>query len=235
MESGGRRRGAPAGIFEIDELLRLAPQEERVYRLRCVEPWSAVVPWVGCALSERIRRAEPTGSPKYVEFTTLADPKQMPGLVTLVLDRPYIEGLRMDEAMHPLTSLAFGLYGEMLPAQIGAPLRLADAAAADVRLVRSLLRAAALRRVPLARPMVRPPCDRERRTQAPASHCGLHAPVVAGAAGSDIDERMGQAARRAQLAAPAPACTLSRCWRCCTSGGRRRRRTKWASRSSTPS
>jgi len=110
--------------FDIDELLKLAPLEERVYRLRCVEAWSAVVPWVGYPLAELIRRVEPTGNAKYVEFVTLADPKQMPGLSSRVLDWPYVEGLRMDEAMHPLTLLSFGLYGEVLPAQNGAPLRL---------------------------------------------------------------------------------------------------------------
>jgi len=108
----------------IDELLKLAPMEERIYRLRCVEAWSAVIPWVGYPLAELIRRVEPTGNAKYVEFTTLADPKQMNGLGSRVLEWPYVEGLRIDEAMHPLTLLAFGLYGEVLPAQNGAPLRL---------------------------------------------------------------------------------------------------------------
>jgi sulfoxide reductase catalytic subunit YedY len=110
--------------FDIDDLLRLAPLEERVYRLRCVEAWSAVVPWIGYPLAELIKRVEPTGNAKFVEFTTLADPKQMPGLRSRVLDWPYVEGLRMDEAMHPLTLLTFGLYGEVLPNQNGAPLRL---------------------------------------------------------------------------------------------------------------
>jgi methionine sulfoxide reductase catalytic subunit len=111
-------------IFDVDELLKLAPLEERVYRLRCVEAWSAVVPWVGFPLNELIRRVEPTGKARYVEFTTLADPQQMPGLKSRVLDWPYVEGLRMDEAAHPLTLLTFGLYGEVLPAQNGAPLRI---------------------------------------------------------------------------------------------------------------
>jgi len=110
--------------FDIDALLKLAPMEERVYRLRCVEAWSAVVPWIGYPLAELIRRVEPTGNARYVEFTTLADPKQMPGLRSRVLDWPYVEGLRMDEAMHPLTLLTFGMYGEVLPNQNGAPLRL---------------------------------------------------------------------------------------------------------------
>jgi len=108
----------------IDELLKLAPMEERIYRLRCVEAWSAVIPWIGYPLAELIRRVEPTGNAKFVEFTTLADPKQMNGLGSRVLDWPYVEGLRMDEAMHPLTLLTFGLYGEVLPAQNGAPVRI---------------------------------------------------------------------------------------------------------------
>ena len=108
----------------LDDLLKLAPMEERIYRLRCVEGWSMVIPWVGYSLSHLIRRAEPTGKARYVEFVTLADPKQMPGLRSPVLDWPYVEGLRLDEAMHPLTLMAFGLYGEILPNQNGAPLRL---------------------------------------------------------------------------------------------------------------
>jgi sulfoxide reductase catalytic subunit YedY len=110
--------------FDIDDLLKLAPLEERVYRLRCVEAWSAVVPWIGYPLAELIRRVEPTGKAKFVEFTTLADAKQMPGLGASVIDWPYTEGLRLDEATHPLTLLSFGLYGQVLPAQNGAPLRL---------------------------------------------------------------------------------------------------------------
>lgn len=113
-----------AQVLGIDELLKLAPMEERIYRLRCVEGWSMVVPWVGFSLAELIRRVEPTGNAKFVEFTTLADKAQMPGLRSSVLDWPYVEGLRMDEAMHPLTLLAFGLYGEVLPPQNGAPVRL---------------------------------------------------------------------------------------------------------------
>jgi sulfoxide reductase catalytic subunit YedY len=111
-------------VFDLDELLRLAPMEERIYRLRCVEGWSMVIPWVGYSLAELIRRVEPTGNAKYVEFVTLADRSQMPGLRSSVLDWPYVEGLRLDEAMQPLTLLAFGLYGEVLPNQNGAPLRL---------------------------------------------------------------------------------------------------------------
>ncbi len=112
-----------ARTYDIDSLLKLAPLEERVYRMRCVEGWSMVIPWVGFPLAELIRRAEPTGNAKYVEFVTLHDPRQMPGQRSRVLDWPYVEGLRMDEAMHPLTLLAVGLYGELLPKQNGAPVR----------------------------------------------------------------------------------------------------------------
>lgn len=110
-------------VYDLDGLLKLAALEERIYRLRCVEGWSMVIPWVGYSLAELIRRVEPTGNAKYVEFVTLADKSQMPGLRSSVLDWPYVEGLRMDEAMHPLTLLAFGLYGEVLPNQNGAPVR----------------------------------------------------------------------------------------------------------------
>ena len=111
-------------VYDIDELLKLAPLEERIYRMRCVEGWSMVIPWIGVPLSELIRRVEPTGNARYVEFVTLGDRKQMPGLAYPVLQWPYVEGLRMDEAMHPLTLLVFGLYGEVLPNQNGAPVRL---------------------------------------------------------------------------------------------------------------
>jgi sulfoxide reductase catalytic subunit YedY len=111
-------------VYDIDALLKLAPLEERVYRMRCVEGWSMVIPWVGFPLRELIRRAEPTGNAKYIEFVTLNDPRQMPGQRSRVLDWPYVEGLRLDEAMHPLTLLAVGLYGEVLPNQNGAPIRL---------------------------------------------------------------------------------------------------------------
>ncbi len=110
--------------YALEDLLKLSAQEERIYRLRCVEGWSMVIPWVGYSLSELIKKVEPLGSAKYVEFVTQADRKTMPYVGTRVLDWPYVEGLRMDEAMHPLTLLAFGLYGEVLPKQNGAPLRL---------------------------------------------------------------------------------------------------------------
>ena len=112
------------GKYTLEDLLKLSAQEERIYRLRCVEGWSMVVPWVGYSLAELIKRVEPLGSAKYVEFLTLADPKTMPFVGSAVLDWPYAEGLRMDEAMHPLTLLAFGMYGEVLPNQNGAPVRL---------------------------------------------------------------------------------------------------------------
>jgi methionine sulfoxide reductase catalytic subunit len=113
-----------ARTFDIEDLLKLAPLEERVYRMRCVEGWSMVIPWVGYSLSELIRRVEPTANAKFVEFVTLADRSQMPGVRSSVLDWPYVEGLRIDEAMHPLTLLCMGLYGEVLPNQNGAPVRL---------------------------------------------------------------------------------------------------------------
>jgi sulfoxide reductase catalytic subunit YedY len=112
------------GTFGIDDLLKLAPMEERVYRLRCVEGWSMVIPWVGYSLAELIRRVEPTGNAKFVQFVTLADRAQMPGLSSSVLQWPYAEALRLDEAMQPLSMLAFGLYGQVLPNQNGAPVRL---------------------------------------------------------------------------------------------------------------
>ncbi len=110
--------------LDLDALLKLASMEERIYRMRCVEGWSMVIPWIGWSMAELIRKVEPTGNAKFVEFTTLADPAQMPGLRSRVLDWPYVEGLRLDEAMNPLTMMAFGLYGEVLPKQNGAPLRL---------------------------------------------------------------------------------------------------------------
>jgi sulfoxide reductase catalytic subunit YedY len=111
-------------IYDMDELLKFAPLEERVYRLRCVEGWSMVIPWVGFPLSALIKQVEPTGNAKFVEFLTLHDPKQMPYQRSTILDWPYVEGLRIDEAAHPLTLMAVGLYGEVLPNQNGAPIRL---------------------------------------------------------------------------------------------------------------
>jgi sulfoxide reductase catalytic subunit YedY len=109
---------------DIDDLLRWFPLEQRIYRMRCVEAWSMVIPWVGFPLASLIKRVEPTGNAKFVEFTTLLDQEQMPGTRSRVLHWPYVEGLRLDEAMNPLTLLATGLYDEALPNQNGAPLRL---------------------------------------------------------------------------------------------------------------
>jgi sulfoxide reductase catalytic subunit YedY len=111
-------------VFDLDDLLKIAPLEERVYRMRCVERWSMVIPWVGFPLAKLLGQVEPLGAAKYVAFQTLLDPKQMPNQRSDVLRWPYVEGLRLDEAMHPLTILASGLYGETLPPQNGAPLRL---------------------------------------------------------------------------------------------------------------
>lgn len=108
----------------IEELLKLAPLEERIYRMRCVEGWSMVIPWIGLPLAQLIKWAEPNANAKFIEFVSLGDAQQMPGVNLPILDWPYIEGLRMDEAMNPLTILAVGLYGNVLPNQNGAPLRL---------------------------------------------------------------------------------------------------------------
>jgi sulfoxide reductase catalytic subunit YedY len=110
--------------FDLDDLRKISPPEERVYRMRCVEAWSMVIPWAGFSLSKLLERVEPTSNAKYVAFQTLLDPARMPGQKTRVLQWPYVEGLRMDEAMHPLAILATGLYGRELPPQDGAPVRL---------------------------------------------------------------------------------------------------------------
>ena len=111
-------------VFGLDDLLKISPPEERVYRMRCVEAWSMVIPWVGFSLSKLLAVVEPLSGAKYVAFETLLDPKRMPGQRTGVLQWPYVEGLRLDEAMHPLVILASGIYGRALPPQDGAPLRL---------------------------------------------------------------------------------------------------------------
>ena len=115
-------------VFDIDEILRMAPLEERIYSLRCVEAWSMVIPWIGFSLATLLKRVEPTSQARYVEFTTLLDPEQFPGqkkgLFNFAsLEWPYTEGLRLDEALHPLTLLTLGLYGQVLPNQNGAPIR----------------------------------------------------------------------------------------------------------------
>jgi methionine sulfoxide reductase catalytic subunit len=115
---------AKPGTYDVDELIRANRLEERIYRLRCVEAWSMVIPWVGIPMADVVKRAEPLGSARYVAMQTLLDPKQMPGQRRPILDWPYVEGLRLDEALHPLTILAVGLYGDVLPNQNGAPIRL---------------------------------------------------------------------------------------------------------------
>jgi len=115
---------ARPGVIDLDDLLRPHAQEERIYRMRCVEAWSMVIPWLGIPLVEILKRFEPTSRARYVAFETLYDPERMPGQKRAVLDWPYREGLRIDEATHPLTILAVGMYGEVLPNQNGAPLRL---------------------------------------------------------------------------------------------------------------
>ena len=115
---------ARPGTIAFEDLVKPHRFEERVYRMRCVEGWSMVIPWVGVPLGEVLKRFEPTSKARFVEFVSLADRDQMPGLRVPILNWPYTEGLRMDEAMHPLTILAVGMYGQELPAQNGAPLRL---------------------------------------------------------------------------------------------------------------
>ena len=126
--------------FDIEELLSLAPLEERIYRMRCVEGWSMVIPWIGYPMAELIKRVEPTSKARYVEFITLADPKQMPGLAMPVIAWPYMDALRLDEAMHPLTLLTLGLYGEVLPKQNGAPVRMVVPWKYGFKSVKSLVR-----------------------------------------------------------------------------------------------
>ena len=112
------------GVLAIEDLLSKFDLEERIYRLRCVEAWSMVIPWIGIQLDQVLKRFQPTSKAKYVEFVTIMDPTNLPGQRRAVLDWPYREGLRMDEAMHPLSLLAVGLYGQILPNQNGAPVRL---------------------------------------------------------------------------------------------------------------
>jgi len=112
------------GTYDIEDIMKWFPLEERIYRMRCVEAWSMVIPWVGFPLADFVKRFEPTGKANFVKFTTLLDMKQMPGQTEPALPWPYVEGLRMDEATHPLAMLAVGVYGEVLPNQNGAPIRL---------------------------------------------------------------------------------------------------------------
>ena len=129
--------------------MKISPLEERIYRLRCVEAWSMVIPWVGFPLSALIKRLEPTSNAKYVEFRTLYDPKRMPGQNRGVLEWPYVEGLRMDEAVHPLTIFAVGLYGEVLPAQNGAPIRLVVPWKYGFKSIKSIVRIRFVEKQPL--------------------------------------------------------------------------------------
>ena len=115
---------AVTGTFNIEDILKPHPLEERIYRHRCVEAWSMVIPWIGFPLADLLQRFKPTSKAKFVEFTTLLDPKQMPGQRRAVLAWPYVEGLRIDEAMHPLALMVVGAYGRELPNQNGAPLRI---------------------------------------------------------------------------------------------------------------
>ncbi|NIM50126.1 MAG: protein-methionine-sulfoxide reductase catalytic subunit MsrP [Gemmatimonadales bacterium] len=136
--------------FDIDDMWKRFPPQERIYRLRCVEAWSMVIPWVGFPLRDLLSVVEPTSSAKYVEFTTLHDPEQMPGQRRRILPWPYVEGLRMDEAMHPLTILALGLYGRALPNQNGAPVRLVVPWKYGFKSIKSIVRIRLVRTQPQA-------------------------------------------------------------------------------------
>jgi sulfoxide reductase catalytic subunit YedY len=147
--------------YDIEQIIKLSPLEERVYRLRCVEAWSMVIPWVGFSLSAFLKQLEPTGNAKYVQFVTLYDPKRLPGqqkgLFGNVLEWPYVEGLRIDEAMHPLTILAIGLYGQALPAQNGAPLRLVVPWKYGFKSIKSIVRLRFMEKQPVTSWMMQAP------------------------------------------------------------------------------
>jgi sulfoxide reductase catalytic subunit YedY len=136
--------------FDIDEILRSFPAEERIYRLRCVEAWSMVIPWLGFPLRDLLDAVEPTSHARFVEFTTLYDPEQMPGQKRNVLPWPYVEGLRLDEARHPLTLMATGLYGEAMPNQNGAPIRLVVPWKYGFKSIKSIVRIRLTREQPAA-------------------------------------------------------------------------------------
>jgi sulfoxide reductase catalytic subunit YedY len=138
------------GVYALEDILKPARLEDRVYRLRCVEGWSMVIPWRGFPLADLIGRVEPQASAKFVEFQTLHDPKQMPGQRSRVLDWPYLEGLRLDEALHPLTLLATGLYGRDLPNQNGAPLRLVVPWKYGFKSIKSIVRMRFVERQPVS-------------------------------------------------------------------------------------
>jgi len=139
---------AKPGVLDIETLLKAYPLEERIYRLRCVEAWSMVIPWVGVPLGEVLRRFAPTSQAKYVAFETLVDEEQMPGQRRRVLDWPYREGLRIDEAMHPLAILAVGMYGRVLPSQNGAPVRLVVPWKYGFKSIKSIVRVRLVARMP---------------------------------------------------------------------------------------
>ncbi len=137
------------GTYDIDQLVRMYPLEDRVYRFRCVEGWSMVIPWVGFPLNRLIREVRPTGNARYVKFVTVYDPKEMPNQRTDLLHWPYVEGLRLDEAMHPLTILALGLYGRVLPNQNGAPVRLVVPWKYGFKSIKSIVRISFVEKQPL--------------------------------------------------------------------------------------
>ncbi len=136
------------GTFTLEDIFKPHPLEERIYRFRCVEAWSLVVPWVGFPLADLLARFKPTGKAKFVGFTTLFDPQQMPGERAPVLQWPYVEALRMDEAMHPLTLMVVGLYGQVLPNQDGAPLRLIVPWKYGFKSIKSIVKISFLERAP---------------------------------------------------------------------------------------
>jgi len=140
---------ARPGNYTLEDIIKPHTLEERIYRLRCVEGWSMVIPWVGFPLADLLKRFEPTSKAKYVEFETLYDKQQMPGQRRRVLDWPYREGLRMDEAMHPLTLLAVGLYGDVLPNQNGAPIRLVVPWKYGFKSIKSIVRISFVEHQPL--------------------------------------------------------------------------------------
>ena len=146
-------------VYDIDEIIKLFPLEERIYRFRCVEGWSMVIPWIGFPLGDFIKKCEPTSKAKYLEFITLYDPKQMPGQRRGVLEWPYLEGLRMDEALHPLTLMALGLYGEVLPNQNGAPIRLVIPWKYGFKNIKSIVRIRFVEQMPITSWMKAAPAE----------------------------------------------------------------------------
>jgi Sulfite oxidase and related enzymes len=139
---------ARPGVYDLEDFIAPYQLEERIYRLRCVEAWSMVIPWVGIPLGEVLKRFEPTSQAKYVAFTTVLRPTEMPGQKRAVLQWPYVEGLRIDEAMHPLTIFAVGLYGRVLPNQNGAPIRLVTPWKYGFKGIKSVVKIAFTRRQP---------------------------------------------------------------------------------------